>query len=81
LLGVLRSDFKRDKASKETMRKERTNEVNEQPLASQMNLQFRKSEPVRLPQDKQRELELALADLLLNAVVVEPTPTDKGERR
>jgi hypothetical protein len=54
---------------------------NEQPLASQMNLQFRKSEPVRLPQDKQRELELALADLLLNAVVVEPTPADKGERR
>jgi hypothetical protein len=27
LLGVLRSDFKRDKASEETMRKERTNEV------------------------------------------------------
>jgi hypothetical protein len=54
---------------------------NEQPLASQMNLQFCKSEPVRLPQDKQRELELALADLQLNAVVVEPTPADKGDRR
>ena len=54
---------------------------NEQPLASQMNLPFRKSEPVRLPQDKQRELELALADLLLNAVVVEPAPADKGARR
>jgi hypothetical protein len=54
---------------------------NEQPLTSQMNLQFCKSEPMRLPQDKQRELELALADLLLNAVVVEPTPADKGDRR
>ena len=44
----------------------------------QMNLQFRNSEPMILPQNKQRELTEALADLLLNAVVVEPTESDRG---
>jgi hypothetical protein len=53
----------------------------EQSLTTQMNLQFCKSEPMRLPQDKQRELALALADLLLSAAVVEPTQTDEGDRR
>ena len=47
----------------------------------QMNLQFCNSEPMILPQDKQRELAIALADLLLNAAVVEPTESDKGDRR
>jgi hypothetical protein len=54
---------------------------NEQPLTTQMNLQLCKSEPMRLPQDKQRELALALADLLLNAAIGEPTQTDRGDRR
>ncbi len=53
----------------------------EQPLTTQMNLQFCKSEPMRLPQDKQHELARALADLLLNAAIGEPTQTDEGDRR
>ncbi len=53
----------------------------ETPSTMQMNLQFCNSEPMILPQDKQRELALALADLLLNAAVVELTEPDKGERR
>jgi hypothetical protein len=48
---------------------------------TQMKLQFVKSEPMILPQDKQRELAVALADLLLNAAVVVPAESDKGERR
>ena len=38
---------------------------------SQMNLLFCDTKPMVLPEDKQRELELALADLLLNAAVEE----------
>lgn len=53
----------------------------ETPSAMQMNLQFLNSEPMILPQDKQRELAIALADLLLNAAVVVPAESDKGERR
>jgi hypothetical protein len=53
----------------------------ETPSTMQMNLQFCNSEPMILPQDKQRELAIALADLLLNAAVVEPTESDKGDRR
>jgi hypothetical protein len=53
----------------------------ETPSTMQMNLQFLNSEPMILPQDKQRELAIALADLLLNAAVVEPTELDKGDRR
>ena len=48
---------------------------------TQMNLQFNNSEPLILPQGKQRELALALADLLLNAAVVNPTESDEGNRR
>jgi hypothetical protein len=54
---------------------------NEQPSVMQMNLQLSRSEPMRLPQDKQRELAMALADLLLNAAIGEPTQVDKGDRR
>ena len=53
----------------------------ETPSTMQMNLQFCNSEPMLLPQDKQRELAIALADLLLNAAGVEPTESDKGDRR
>ena len=53
----------------------------ETPSTMQMNLQFLNSEPMILPQDKQRELALALADLLLTAAVVDSTESDKGERR
>jgi hypothetical protein len=51
------------------------------PLISQMKLQFRKSEPMPLPKDKQRELAIALADLLLKAALVEPIQSDKGDRQ
>jgi hypothetical protein len=47
------------------------------PAITQMNLLFSDSKPMTLPQDKQRELALALADLLLNAAV-EPDEPDAG---
>ena len=53
----------------------------ETPPTTQMNLQFNNSEPMILPEDKQRELTMALADLLLNAAIAEPTEPDKGDRR
>ena len=46
--------------------------------ASQMNLLFCDSKPMMLPDDKQRELTIALADLLLNAAT-EPTKPNSGE--
>ena len=46
--------------------------------ATQMNLLFCDSKPMVLPDDKQRELAIALADLLLNAAI-EPTDPDSGE--
>jgi hypothetical protein len=53
----------------------------ETPSTMQMNLQFLNSEPMILPEEKQLELAIALADLLLNAAVVEPAESDKGERQ
>ena len=47
----------------------------------QMNLPLCKSEPMLLPEEKQRELALALADLLWQASLVERTQTDEGDRR
>lgn len=40
-------------------------------IKTQMNLLFCDSEPMTLPQEKQRELAIALADLLLNAAAAE----------
>jgi hypothetical protein len=54
---------------------------NEPSLTIQMNLPFCKREPMRLPQEKQRELVIALADLLLNAAIVEPAQSDEGDPR
>jgi hypothetical protein len=54
---------------------------NDQSSVMQMNLQLSKSEPMQLPQDKQRELAMALADLLLNAAIGEPAQVEKGDRR
>ena len=48
------------------------------PETTQMNLLFCDSTPMMLPDDKQRELAIALADLLLNAAT-EPTGPDSGE--
>jgi hypothetical protein len=48
---------------------------------TQMNLQFCRNEPMLLPEDKQRELAIALADLLLKAVIFEPTPCHEGDGR
>ncbi len=42
----------------------------------QMNLLFYDTKPMVLPEDQQRELAMALADLLLNAVV---EPRNPGE--
>jgi hypothetical protein len=46
---------------------------------SQMNLLFCDSKPMVLPEGKQRELAVALADLLLNAVV-EPCAVESEEQ-
>jgi hypothetical protein len=48
------------------------------PETAQMNLLLCDSKPMVLPDDKQRELAIALADLLLNAAA-EPTELDSGE--
>jgi hypothetical protein len=45
----------------------------------QMNLLFSDSKPMVLPDGKQRELAVALADLLLNAVV-EPYALESEEQ-
>jgi hypothetical protein len=47
--------------------------------ATQMNLLFCDSKPMMLPEDKQRELASALADLLLNEAG-EPTEPEAGEQ-
>ena len=47
------------------------------PEKTQMNLQFCDSKPMMLPDDKQRELAIALADLLLGAAA-KPTEPDPG---
>jgi hypothetical protein len=48
------------------------------PETIKMNLMFCDSKPVMLPDDKKRELAIALADLLLNAAN-EPSEPDSGE--
>ena len=47
-------------------------------LETQMNLMFCDSKPILLPDDKKRELAIALADLLLNAAT-EPNDPDSAE--
>ena len=51
---------------------------NKTPEQIQMNLPFCDSKPMMLPADKQRELSIALADLLLNAAT-DPTEPCAGE--
>ena len=48
------------------------------PETTQMNLLFCDSKPMMLPDDKQRELAIALADLLLIAAT-EPSEPDSRE--
>jgi hypothetical protein len=48
------------------------------PETTQMNLLFCNSKPMILPADKQRELAIALADLLLNAAT-DPIEPGSGE--
>jgi len=48
------------------------------PEKIQMNLMFCDSKPMTLPDDKKRELTIALADLLLNAAT-EPAEPDSRE--
>jgi hypothetical protein len=47
------------------------------PEKTQMNLLFCDSKPMMLPEDRQRELAIALADLLLGAAA-EPTEAKPG---
>ncbi len=47
------------------------------PEKTQMNLLFCDSKPMMLPDNKQRELAIALADLLLGAAA-EPTEPSPG---
>ena len=49
------------------------------PESTPMNLLFCDSKPMTLPDDKKRELAIALADLLLNAAT-EPSEPDLGEK-
>ena len=48
------------------------------PETTQMNLLLCDSKPLMLPDDKKRELAIALADLLLSAAT-EPTEPNLGE--
>jgi hypothetical protein len=48
------------------------------PETNQMNLLFCDSKPMPLPENKKRELAIALADLLWNAAA-EPSEPDSGE--
>ena len=49
------------------------------PGTAQMNLLFSDSKPMALPDDRQRELAIALADLLLKAIV-EPCVPEPEEQ-
>jgi hypothetical protein len=49
------------------------------PETKQMNLLFCDSKPMTLPEGKQQELAVALADLLLNAAT-EATKPESGEK-
>jgi len=49
------------------------------PEITQMTMLFAERKLLLLPEDKQRELAIALADLLLNAVA-EPVETEKEKR-
>ncbi len=48
-------------------------------LGTQMNLLFCDNKPMVLPEGKQRELAMALADLLLNAVVERREPGEEEQ--
>jgi hypothetical protein len=48
------------------------------PVTTQMSLLFCNSEPMILPHDTQRELAMALADLLLNAAAVQAIEPGTG---
>ena len=49
------------------------------PETTQMNLLFCDSKPMMLPDDKQRELAIALADLLLGAAAESAEPDPGGD--
>jgi hypothetical protein len=50
------------------------------PITTQMNLLFCSTQPMILPQDRQHELAIALADLLLDAAAIGTTEPDPGDR-
>jgi hypothetical protein len=49
------------------------------PEMTQMNLMFCDSKPMMLPDDKQRELAIALADLLLNTATIPAEPDSRED--
>lgn len=54
--------------------------THDKELHSQMNLPFCQTPPTDLPPDKQRELAVALADLLWSAAVVnDPSADHSGD--
>jgi hypothetical protein len=79
LLDSLLSNFQRGNASLKEMRREDTNASEKTPETTQMNLTFCDSKPMILPDDKQRELTIALADLLLNAATKPAGPDSRGD--
>ena len=78
LLDSLHSNSQRGNASLKEIRREDTNDTKKTPETTQMNLLFCDRKPMMLPDDKQRELAIALADLLLNAAT-EPGEPESGE--
>ena len=60
LLDSLHSNSQRGNASLKEMRPEDTNATEKTPETTQMNLLFCDSKPMMLPDDKQRELAIAL---------------------
>jgi hypothetical protein len=55
-------------------------QLGKEPETAQMNLLLSDRKPLTLPEDKQRELAAALADLLLNAAVQSGAP-DTGDQK
>jgi hypothetical protein len=54
--------------------------LGKRPETAQMNLLLSDRKPLPLPEDKQRELAAALADLLLNAAV-QSGAQDTGDQK
>jgi len=79
LLDSLLSNSQRGNASLKEVRREARMTPKKMPEKTQMNLLFCDSKPMTLPDDKQRELTIALADLLLGAAAESTEPDPGGD--